>query len=84
MSMSLLSPQRTAAADAGAPPIEAQVPTDLLAGLLMELTDAPPGQPRDADSLPSKVYPVMAVTTLLTFVTLRTSYQFFFSHQLFG
>lgn len=35
-------------------------------------------------ALPPKVYRVMIVTTALTFATLRTGYELFFSHQLFG
>jgi predicted membrane channel-forming protein YqfA (hemolysin III family) len=59
---------------------EVQVPTDLLAGLLMERAST-----RSApDRLPLKIYVVMAVTTLLTFATLTTGYQLLFSHQLFA
>ena len=35
-------------------------------------------------SLPLKIYAVMGLTSLLTFGTLVTSYQLFFSHQLFA
>jgi len=62
---------------------EAEVPTDLLAGLLMERTSAVPTRQK-AESLPLTVYAVMAVTSLLTFGTLVTGYQLLFSHQLFA
>ena len=63
---------------------EAEVPTDLLAGLLMERA-SPPSPTRSApDRLPLKIYAVMAVVTLLTFATLTTGYQLLFSHQLFA
>ena len=64
--------------------IEAEVPTDLLAGLLMELASAPAPTRREPEILPAKVYAVMALTTLLTFGTLVTGYQLLFSHQLFA
>ena len=63
---------------------EVEVPTDMLASLLMEQARAPRGQTRNADRLRAKVYAVMAVTTLLTFLTLSTGYQFLFPHQLFA
>jgi hypothetical protein len=60
------------------------IPTDLLAELLMKDLEAVPAAARKTDSLPAKIYAVMGVTTLLTFATLRTGYEHFFSHQLFG
>ncbi len=60
------------------------IPTDLLAELLMERPKAVPAQAHETQSVPAKIYAVMAVTTLLTFTTLRTGYEHFFSHQLFG
>ena len=63
---------------------EAQVPTDLLAGLLMERADASPVQRPEQDSLSAKIWAVMAVTTLLTFATLTTGYQMLFSHPIFA
>ena len=66
------------------PRSEAEVPTDLLASLLMERASAPSPTPRDPDSLPPKIYAVMALTSLLTFTTLTTGYQLFFSHELFA
>lgn len=62
---------------------EAELPTDLLAGLLMERAR----QPRTAGRsgrLPVKVYGVMAGTTLLTFATLAVGYQTLFTHPLFA
>jgi hypothetical protein len=50
----------------------------------MERASAPSPTPRDPDSLPPKIYAVMALTSLLTFTTLTTGYQLFFSHQLFA
>lgn len=64
--------------------IEAELPTDLLAGLLMEKAGGPGPTSRKADSLSAKVYAVMAVTALSTFGTLVTGYQLLFSHQLFA
>ena len=66
------------------PSIEADLPTDLLAGLLMEQVREP--QPATAlrEKLPLKVYGVMAMTTALTFATLTTGYQMLFTHQLFA
>ena len=63
---------------------EAEVPTDLLAGLLMERANAPSPTRSVPDQLPLKIYAVMAVVTLLTFATLTTGYQLLFSHQLFA
>ena len=65
-------------------PAEVEIPTDLLAGLLMEaMREATPtaGQP---DKVPLKVYGVMAITTMLTFATLTTGYQLLFAPQLFA
>lgn len=63
--------------------IEAEVPTDLLASLLMEQAGvATPN--RKTASLPPKVYAVMALTSLSTFGTLVAGYQHFFPHQLFA
>ena len=63
---------------------EAELPTDLLAGLLMERAQAPASQRRVPDRLAAKVYAIMAVTTLLTFATLTTSYQLFFARHPFA
>lgn len=68
-------------APAGLPRCEADVPTDLLAGLLMEQAKA--ATTRKSESLP-KICAVMAVTSLLTFGTLAAGYQLLFSHQLFA
>jgi hypothetical protein len=78
MIMSAISLPRTM------PAYDEAMPTDLLAELLMEEIDAATAQAREPDSLPAKIYAVMGVTTLLTFVTLRTGYELLFSHQLFG
>lgn len=65
-------------------PAEVEIPTDLLAALLMEAmrettpTAAQPGK------VPLKVYGVMAITTMLTFATLTTGYQLLFAPQLFA
>lgn len=59
---------------------EAEVPTDLLASLLMERRSAP----SPAELHMPKVYAVMAITTLLTFAALTTGYQLLFSQQLFA
>lgn len=63
--------------------IEAEVPTDLLAGLLIERASAPAPTP-PPESLSAKVYAVLALTSLLTFGTLVTGYELLFSHQLFA
>ena len=63
--------------------IEAELPTDLLASLLMEQASVP-SPTRTAHSLPPKIYAVMALTTLSTFGTLVTGYQLLFSHPLFA
>lgn len=70
--------------DADHPWAEVQMPTDLLAGLLMELASRPKPAAAQPERLTLKIYCVMAVTTLLTFVTLTTAYQTLFSHQLFA
>ena len=64
--------------------IDAEVPTDLLASLLMERATAPSPTARKADSLPVKVYGVMALTSLLTFGTLVAGYEWLFARQLFA
>ncbi len=60
------------------------MPTDLLAELLVEDTGAATAEARDADRLPAKIYAVMGVTTIVTFVTLQTGYELLFPQQLFG
>lgn len=63
---------------------DAEMPTDLLAGLLMEMTrEAKRAAVRTA-RMPLKVYGVMAITTLLTFTTLTTCYQLLFAPQVFA
>ena len=62
---------------------EADLPTDLLAGLLMEQARVPSVTRRELP-LAAKVYGVMAATTLLTFATLVTGYQYLFPHRLFA
>lgn len=62
---------------------EVDVPTDLLAGLLMEQARAPSVRTQELP-LTAKVYGVMAATTLLTFATLVAGYQYLFPHQLFA
>ena len=59
---------------------DAEVPTDLLAGLLVEQKN----EQEEPSALPAKVWAVMAVTSLLTFTTLTTGYQLLFPHQLFA
>jgi hypothetical protein len=66
------------------PRSEQEVPTDLLAGLLMESASAPSRTRRDTDKLSPRIYAVMALTSLSTFATLTTAYQLFFAHQLFA
>ena len=63
---------------------EADLPTDLLAGLLIERANAPAPKPRRPNEVPPKIYAVMVLTSLLTFATLTTGYQLLFSHQLFA
>ena len=63
---------------------EVDVPTDLLASLLMEQARAPSVTTRELHRLAAKVYGVMAVTTLMTFATLATGYQYLVRHQLFA
>ena len=58
------------------------MPTDLLAGLLMEQVRQPSAA--RSERLPLKVYGIMAMTTALTFATLTTGYQMLFTHQLFA
>ncbi len=62
---------------------EVDVPTDLLAGLLMEQARVP-SVTRQELPLTAKVYGVMAATTLLTFATLVAGYQYLFPHPLFA
>jgi len=62
---------------------EVDVPTDLLAGLLMEQARVPSVTTQELP-LTAKVYGVMAATTLLTFATLVAGYQYLFPHQLFA
>ena len=69
---------------ADSPRTEADMPTDLLAGLLMERARQPRVIAASPDELPPKVYGVMAVTTLLTFATLATGYQTLFTHSVFA
>ena len=60
------------------------MPTDLLAGLLMEQAQAPASQARAPDRLTARIYATMAVTTFLTFATLTSGYQLFFARHLFA
>jgi hypothetical protein len=69
---------------ADCPRSEAEVPADLLAGLLMELDSGQEAAPARTDKLTPKMYAVMAVTTLLTFGTLTTGYQLLFAHHPFA
>jgi hypothetical protein len=71
-------------AKAGSPKIDAEVATDLLAGLLMEQASAPSASAANSNSLPPAIYAVMVVTSLLTFATLVTGYQLLFAQQLFA
>jgi hypothetical protein len=59
---------------------EAEMPADLLAGLLMERASAASPPRRQPDKLPASVYGVMVVTTVMTFATLTTGYQMLFAH----
>ena len=63
---------------------EADLPTDLLAGLLMEQRDAPASRRDAPERLTPKIYAAMAVTTALTFATLTTGYQLLFTHHPFA
>jgi len=47
----------------------------------VKLTTGPRAEER---AVPSKVYGVMAMTTLLTFATLMTAYQMLFSQSVFA
>ena len=69
---------------ADGPRAESEVPTDLLAGLLMERAREPKPAAPQPEKLPLKIYCVMAVTTALTFATLTTGYQMLFAHHLFA
>lgn len=62
---------------------EVDVPTDSLAGLLMEQARVPSVTTQELP-LAAKVYGLMAATTLLTFATLVTVYQYLFLHRLFA
>jgi hypothetical protein len=62
---------------------EPDLPTDMLASLLMEQASGRASTTRDAHQLPA-VYAVMVVTTLLTFGSLTAGYQLVFPHQLFA
>ena len=61
---------------------ETEVPTDLLAGLLMASGQAQ--SPREPEGLLGKVFAVMALTSVLTFGALVAGYQLLFSHPLFA
>ena len=63
---------------------EVEVPTDMLAGLLMTRAETTSPAARESDRLSVKIYLVMTITTLLTFATLTTGYQLFFARQLFA
>ena len=63
---------------------EVEVPTDMLAGLLMEQASTTSAATAETHRLIAKVYAVMTVTTVLTFATLATGYQYLFAHQLFA
>ncbi len=62
-------------------PSEVELPTDLLAGLLPHAASEPVPTTAKRDALPPKIYAVMAVTSLLTFATLATGYQWLVPHQ---
>ena len=64
------------------PRIEAEMPTELLADLLMEAARKP--AVARTEKLSPKIYCVMAMTTLLTFATLTTGYQMLFAHHPFA
>ena len=63
---------------------EVEMPTDLLASLLMEATREAKSAAGQPAKVPLKVYGVMAITTMLTFATLTTGYQLLFAPQLFA
>ena len=63
---------------------EAEMPTDLLASLLMEGSREARSAAVQAGKVRLKVYGVMAITTMLTFATLTTGYQLLFAPQLFA
>lgn len=71
-------------APAGPQRSEADVPTDLLASLLIQRARTPRPTPSESNSVPPKIYAVMALTSVVTFATLTTGYQLLFSHQLFA
>ena len=62
---------------------EAEMPTDMLASLLMEQARARRSTTREASRLRA-VYGVMGATTLLTFATLTTCYHWLFAQQVFA
>lgn len=66
------------------PHAEAEMPTDLLAGLLMEMAREAKPAVAQPGKVPLKVYGVMAITTVLTFATLVSSYQLLFAPQVFA
>ena len=63
---------------------DAEMPTDLLAGLLMEMSREAKSATARPGKVPLKVYGVMAMTTALTFATLASGYQLMFTQQLFA
>ena len=46
--------------------------------------EAAPAPVTQSERVPPKIYGIMALTTALTFGTLTTGYQLFFTHQLFA
>ena len=71
-------------AHAGYARSEGEVPTDLVASLLIERASAPVAATGQRESVPPKIYAVMALVSLSTFATLATGYQLLFAHQLFA
>ena len=63
---------------------DAPVSANFLASLLIERALTTPRGSPEPEKLTLKIYTVMATTTLLTFATLVTGYQLFFSHSLFA
>ena len=70
----------TELAQADRPLAEAEMPTDLLAGLLMEMERARSAEA--PEKLTLKIYCIMAITPALTFATLVSGYQMLFTQQL--
>ena len=66
----------------GAP--DAQLPADFLDELIAKRRGSAPALASRPEKIPARIYGVMAVTTLLTFATLTTSYQLFFSYHPFA